>query len=470
MAKVNYIQGAKGKMKGSYPDPALPPVMADGLITGASPLASEPDTVNYDALRAVMDEIATPEDGPAWRITDDSVDSDVNMGILAESLYYRLDPAMTENRLNGIEFDDSQRMHLMYSAIGTSRNRLDRAKTDKFAPADQSGWDEWNQEQAARLADTNPELSAAYAAQVGQTPPSALEFDVMKSAATRTRWARTSLFREVRYLAGFHDIDVADAQAAFDAARRDFLVIAKDDRPAAPAWFTESVKDSYFAENRYRKPPLDPATTWALYDTLTNPARIGIYPKTGRNIIVFDTETTGTKHESEIVQITAVEYDRAGNRIRSLSTYVNPGADENGVIFTGDDGAIGVHGITAETVKDAPSFRDIAGDLHEMMEGRTIIGHNVLFDYPKVQRALDLSGHPVLTSGPMVDTMRLARYVAPAEGRRPREWGYKLKTCTERAGIAFDPEQAHDAAYDVDRTAVLFFTLAASTFGGPASD
>src|SRR5262249_60076012 len=40
-----------------------------------------------------------------------------------------------------------------------------------------------------------------------------------------------------------------------------------------------------------------------------------------------------------------------------------------------------VHGLTAAMLEDQPQFGDIVGDVVEVLRGRTLVAHNVAFDY-----------------------------------------------------------------------------------------
>jgi len=46
-----------------------------------------------------------------------------------------------------------------------------------------------------------------------------------------------------------------------------------------------------------------------------------------------------------------------------------------------DPGPTHVHGLTVAMLEDQPQFADIVGDLVEVLRGRTLVAHNVAFDY-----------------------------------------------------------------------------------------
>ena len=81
-------------------------------------------------------------------------------------------------------------------------------------------------------------------------------------------------------------------------------------------------------------------------------------PAAGKQLreIVIDTETTGLDISSDrIVEIGAVELVDRRHTGRVFHSFVNPGAD-----ITIPDDAVAIHGITTETVRNQPSFGEIA--------------------------------------------------------------------------------------------------------------
>jgi DNA polymerase-3 subunit epsilon len=84
--------------------------------------------------------------------------------------------------------------------------------------------------------------------------------------------------------------------------------------------------------------------------------------------VILDTETTD-KNGSEIIQIAII--NSRGETL--LNTLVNP---HGGIT----QGAIGVHGITADMVKFQPTFPELLPQLKELLTGKDIIVYNAVFD------------------------------------------------------------------------------------------
>ncbi|HEX5144201.1 MAG TPA: DEDDh family exonuclease [Mycobacterium sp.] len=88
---------------------------------------------------------------------------------------------------------------------------------------------------------------------------------------------------------------------------------------------------------------------------------------------VIDVETSGFHpKQARVISVAALALDADGRVEHSVVSLLNPGVDP---------GPTHVHGITAEMLEDQPTFADIAGDLASLLRGRTLVAHNVGFDY-----------------------------------------------------------------------------------------
>jgi DNA polymerase-3 subunit epsilon len=93
----------------------------------------------------------------------------------------------------------------------------------------------------------------------------------------------------------------------------------------------------------------------------------------GAGWAVVDVETSGFRTgQARIVSIAALALADDGNVEQSLYTLLNPGVDP---------GPTHVHGLTAEMLEGQPCFGDIVDTLVDLLRGRTLVAHNVEFDY-----------------------------------------------------------------------------------------
>jgi DNA polymerase-3 subunit epsilon len=116
---------------------------------------------------------------------------------------------------------------------------------------------------------------------------------------------------------------------------------------------------------------------------------------------VIDIETTGgSAADGGITEIGAVKL-RAGERLGTLQTLVNPGLPIPPQITV-------LTGITQAMVLPAPHPEEVLPDLLEFIGDAVIVGHNVRYDLGYINGALERSGRPRLPNR-WIDTCALAR-------------------------------------------------------------
>ena len=106
--------------------------------------------------------------------------------------------------------------------------------------------------------------------------------------------------------------------------------------------------------------------------------------ETGAGWAVVDVETSGFRPgQARIVSIAALALGDDGNVERSLYSLLNPGVDP---------GPTHVHGLTTEMLAGQPCFGDIVGELRDVLRGRTLVAHNVGFDYSFLAAEAEMVG------------------------------------------------------------------------------
>jgi DNA polymerase-3 subunit epsilon len=97
-----------------------------------------------------------------------------------------------------------------------------------------------------------------------------------------------------------------------------------------------------------------------------------------------DVETTGFRPgQARIISLAALALDSAGRVEHSVVSLLNPGVDP---------GPTHIHGLTTEMLEDQPTFAEIADDVVELLRGRTLVAHNVGFDYSFLAAEAELAG------------------------------------------------------------------------------
>lgn len=101
-----------------------------------------------------------------------------------------------------------------------------------------------------------------------------------------------------------------------------------------------------------------------------------------RPIVFFDLETTGTNPmKDRIVEISYLKLWENGEE-QAKTHRVKP-VDAMGRQISSEPGAVDVHGITDEQLADAPTFKELSGELAAVFENSDIAGYNSnKFDLP----------------------------------------------------------------------------------------
>jgi DNA polymerase-3 subunit epsilon len=104
----------------------------------------------------------------------------------------------------------------------------------------------------------------------------------------------------------------------------------------------------------------------------------------GAGWAVVDVETSGFRPgQARVVSVAALALGDDGNVEQSLYSLLNPGVDP---------GPTHVHGLTTEMLQGQPAFGDVVGELVELLKGRTLVAHNVGFDYSFLAAEAEMVG------------------------------------------------------------------------------
>ncbi|MCC7413067.1 MAG: DNA polymerase III subunit epsilon [Gammaproteobacteria bacterium] len=129
--------------------------------------------------------------------------------------------------------------------------------------------------------------------------------------------------------------------------------------------------------------------------------------------IVLDTETTGLAPEQghRIVEIGCIELVNRRRSELSFHRYLNPGRSI-------DSGALEVHGLGEEFLRDKPAFAEIVDEFLEFVRGAEVIIHNAPFDVAFIDAELRRLGPErgcFADLCTVTDTLELARQLHPGQ-------------------------------------------------------
>ena len=168
--------------------------------------------------------------------------------------------------------------------------------------------------------------------------------------------------------------------------------------------------------------------------------------------VVLDTETTGLEVERghRVIEIGCVELVDRRPSGRKFHYYLNPARAI-------DAGAVAVHGITDDFLRDKPKFAEIAADFVAFIAGAELLIHNAAFDTSFLDDELKRAGVAfgcVADHATVVDTLALARQKYPGQKNT-------LDALCKRLGVDNSHREVHGALLDAHLLADVWVAMTA---------
>lgn len=165
--------------------------------------------------------------------------------------------------------------------------------------------------------------------------------------------------------------------------------------------------------------------------------------------IVLDTETTGLNPRTgdRVIEVGCVELKNRMLTGNNFHRYINPERDS-------EEGALAVHGLTTEFLRDKPKFAEIVDELRDYIQGAEVIIHNAPFDLGFLNNEFKLLGLPPFTehcSG-VIDTLVNAKEMHP--GKRN-----SLDALCDRYGVSNSHRKLHGALLDAELLADVYLSM-----------
>ncbi len=163
--------------------------------------------------------------------------------------------------------------------------------------------------------------------------------------------------------------------------------------------------------------------------------------------IVLDTETTGLDPATgdRIVEIGALELLNGVPSGNIFHVYLNPERDV-------PEGAVRVHGLTSDFLKDKPLFKSIVEDFRAFIGGDRLVIHNAEFDIRFLNAELARLEAPAIQMERVLDTLALARRRHPGAAN-------SLDALCNRYGVDSTRRKKHGALLDAELLAEVYLEL-----------
>lgn len=163
--------------------------------------------------------------------------------------------------------------------------------------------------------------------------------------------------------------------------------------------------------------------------------------------IVLDTETTGMdpREGDRLVEIGCVELHNQVPTGRTYHVYINPERDVPA-------GAVAVHGLTADFLKDKPVFSQIYTDFLDFIAEGVLVIHNAEFDMKFINAELAKVGHKPIPSKRVTDTLLIARKKFPGSPA-------SLDALCRRFSVDNSGRELHGALLDAQLLAEVYLEM-----------
>lgn len=149
-------------------------------------------------------------------------------------------------------------------------------------------------------------------------------------------------------------------------------------------------------------------------------------------LVFVDIETNGLNHiRGRVIEVAAIRVEN-GKIVKSFNSLVDPQAELPYFITN-------LTGITTNDLKGAPTFLQVADELHNMLQGAVFVAHNVRFDYSFLKQEFKRVNRDFLPK--QLCTVKLSRALYPYEK------SHKLQSLIERHGFTYSKRhRAYDDA------------------------
>jgi DNA polymerase-3 subunit epsilon len=172
--------------------------------------------------------------------------------------------------------------------------------------------------------------------------------------------------------------------------------------------------------------------------------------------IVLDTETTGLEPSQghRVIEIGCVELINRRLTGNNYHQYLQPDREI-------DEGALQVHGISNEFLKDKPRFTDVIDDLMSYLKGAELVIHNAPFDVGFLDHELKLAGNgrgAINDHCTVIDTLVMARKMHPGQKNN-------LDALCKRYDVNNTQRDLHGALLDAEILSEVYLRMTGGQVG-----
>lgn len=161
-------------------------------------------------------------------------------------------------------------------------------------------------------------------------------------------------------------------------------------------------------------------------------------------LAVIDVETTGLDPvEDRVMEVAIIRFEQ-GVVTERYGRLINPGRPI-------PEDSKRITGISDDDVKDQPTFAELAGEIHERLQGVGIVAYNLSFDRGFMKNELERCGYAWPDEAPTLDPLIFARQFFKNSPRK------NLGAISKLLGIPL--EEAHRATHDAEVAGQVLFAF-----------
>lgn len=169
--------------------------------------------------------------------------------------------------------------------------------------------------------------------------------------------------------------------------------------------------------------------------------------KPGKLCTILDVETTGLNDIAEIIQFSAIQIeinnDYSFSEIDRMNVYIKPNTPVPKKITE-------ITGITNDMLINEKTETEVFSSIRDFIKGSIIVGHNIQFDYSKIQEMFKRNGMLFIAPA-IIDTLEMSRDINPKRSHKLSDLAHDYGI---DAGLTF-----HNSMDDVIATRRLFEIL-----------
>jgi len=167
--------------------------------------------------------------------------------------------------------------------------------------------------------------------------------------------------------------------------------------------------------------------------------------------VFIDTETNGRGPRARVIEIALIQTSLTGERQKEFTALIR------GTGYSGGKRLVAIHHITDEMIKNERDFKDVWVEISPMIQNRTLVAHNAIFDQGMINRELERIGESPI--GDFLCTLKLARFLGLAYRKSAQSEGASGNLGALAARLGLDVKPDHRALADTRALAAVFWKM-----------